>query len=368
MELKHELCRLCELYGFPNDNIEYKKLCGGHINRTYFVKAGSKEYIFQNVNTYVFRDPYAVMENIRTVDDYLASNADNSRCGCPIKQYLSNRHGENYTILENGSFWRISPYVAASMSLSDEDGNVKPGVLYGAGFAFGDFIRQLSGMDPARLKITIPDFHNTKKRLSDLFEKAEEDPCGLAKTVKAELEFFYEYRERAEYLGKLWDSGELPTRVVHNDTKYNNILMDTDSDKPLCVIDLDTIMPGLCAHDFGDAVRFAANTAVEDETDLSKVSLDLDRCSHFTSGFVKAASDFMTAKERETLALGAPTITTELASRFLCDYLDGDKYFSICRPGHNLDRARCQIALAKDMFAKLDDMQCEIVRAVGASQ
>jgi len=156
-------------------------------------------------------------------------------------------------------------------------------------------------------------------------------------------------------------AGELPLRPVHNDTKYNNILLDVNSLKPVCVLDLDTIMPGLVAHDFGDAIRFAANKAAEDETDLSKVSLDMGYFKEFTTGFTQAIGKSITAKEVETLALGAPTIAFELASRFLADHIDGDKYFAIHRENHNLDRARCQLALALDMMEKLE-MMCGFVK------
>lgn len=364
MELKEALNRLTELYALPGTIESFEQMINGHINSTYRVKMSgadkSCEYIFQKINTYVFREPLKVMRNIKTVSGYLSVHKPSCSCGdrCSITEYIDNRDGQNYTILEDGSFWRISHFVANSIGYEHVE---RPSVLYNAGYAFGDFIGQLSGVDPSSLEITIPDFHNTKKRLVDFFLKVDEDPLNLAKNVKDEIEFFRSCRSEVELLCDLAESGELPTRVVHNDTKYNNILIDIDSDKPLCVIDLDTMMPGLTAYDFGDAIRFAANTAHEDEADLSKVALNLDYYERFASGFIKAANGFMTDKEFETLAVGAPTITVELASRFLLDYLDGDKYFSIHRPNHNLDRARCQIALAKDMFKKLPKME-EIIK------
>ncbi len=363
MELKKALATLKELYGLPGVIADYDALVNGHINNTYRVKIADgediTEYIFQKVNTYVFREPLNVMHNIKSVGHYLASlESSGAKRRCSITEYIDNKSGINYTVLEDGSFWRISLYVPNSVGYEHVE---KPSVLYNAGYAFGDFISQLSGMNPDELSITIPDFHNTKKRLADFFKKVEEDPLGLAKNVRPEIEFFHEHQSEVELLCDMQNDGRLPTRVVHNDTKYNNILIDKTTDKPLCVIDLDTIMPGLAAHDFGDAIRFAANTACEDEVKLERVSLNLEYYEKFTSGFVKASKSILTDAEFETLAVGAPTITVELASRFLLDYLDGDKYFAVHREGHNLDRARCQIALARDMFKKLPKME-EIIK------
>jgi Ser/Thr protein kinase RdoA (MazF antagonist) len=216
-----------------------------------------------------------------------------------------------------------------------------------------------------RLYETIPDFHNTKKRLDYFFDVVSKDPEGRAKDVKKEIDFFSKYYDFATELTRMTEAEEVPLRVTHNDTKYNNILMHKDTLEPLCVIDLDTVMPGLAMHDFGDAIRFAANTAAEDEVDLSKVGLNLEHYREFTRGFMSALQG-LTRKEIDTMALGAITITIELASRFLADHLNGDKYFRIHRPGHNLDRARCQIKLAEDMLEKYDEMR-EIVNESIAS-
>ena len=211
-----------------------------------------------------------------------------------------------------------------------------------------------------KLHETIPDFHNTKKRLNDFFEIVALDPISRVKEVKEEIKFFENNRLITSKLIDMQENGELPLRVTHNDTKYNNILMDKDTCEPLCVIDLDTVMPGLSTYDFGDAIRFAANTAMEDETDLSKVELDMKKYEEFTKGFITASKEFLTKEELDTMALGAIIITIELASRFLADHINGDRYFRIHRENHNLDRARCQIKLAQDMINKYDKM-CNIV-------
>ncbi|MFA6694591.1 MAG: phosphotransferase, partial [Bacillota bacterium] len=197
---------------------------------------------------------------------------------------------------------------------------------------------------------------NTRKRLDNFFEVVRLDPLQKAKDVKEEIDFFTKNYAFATKLTDMTDSGEVPLRVTHNDTKYNNILMHKDTLEPLCVIDLDTVMPGLAMHDFGDAIRFAANTAMEDERDLSKVGLNLDHYREFTRGFMSALQG-LTKNEIDTMALGAISITIELASRFLADHINGDKYFRIHRENHNLDRARCQIKLAEDMIKKYDQMR-----------
>ena len=197
---------------------------------------------------------------------------------CDIISFLDNHHGKNYTIV-NGDYWRVCDFVKNSVAFDYvEDSKI----LYSAGYAFGRFQQLLSDLPMDRLYETIPDFHNTKKRLDYFFEMVSLDPMCRVKDVKEDIAFFEKYRKLASTLVDLSEKGELPLRVTHNDTKYNNILMDRDTLEPLCVIDLDTVMPGLAAYDFGDAIRFAANTAVEDETDLSKVSLNMENYQEFT--------------------------------------------------------------------------------------
>ena len=358
MRFEEALEYLTPLYQLGTQTETCREIVSGHINKTYYVKyTNGNEYIIQNVNTFVFKDPLKIMKNIKTVSRHLKDGSRED--GCAITHYIDNREGRNYAVLSDGSFWRVSVYVPNSIGYEHvENGDV----LVSTGYGFGNFIAQLSDVDPAEMEITIPDFHNTRKRLDDFFLKAEEDPLGLAGGVEKEIEFFRENRTRVERLCRMADAGSVPLRVVHNDTKVNNILIDKATMRPLCVIDLDTIMPGLAAYDFGDAVRFAANTACEDETDLSLVALNPAYYERFASGFMKAAAPILTEEEAETLALGAPTITVELASRFLLDYLDGDRYFSVRRPHHNLDRARCQIALATDMFRRLPQMEEQVVK------
>jgi serine/threonine protein kinase len=369
------LKKVSEKYNIRGTLTEYEKYVNGHINDTYYVKfsgsgddgqgkengAGQKEYVFQRINDYVFKEPVKVMCNIKEITHYWDNFGNNigNKPDCDIVSFIESKEGENY-ILCDGSYWRVCRYVDNSISYEfTED----PKVLYSAGYAFGRFQYVLSDFPMNKLYDTIPDFHNTKKRMRSFFETVKQDPLGRAKEVEGEIEFFRKYRQIASQLVEMHEKGELPFRVTHNDTKYNNILMDRDTNDPLCVIDLDTVMPGISVYDFGDAIRFAANTAREDETDLSKVGLNMENYEAFTRGFISAAREFLTKNELDAMALGAIVITIELASRFLADHINGDKYFRIHRQNHNLDRARCQIQLARDMIAKYDKM-CDIVREV----
>lgn len=359
------LKRVSENYDIKGSIEGYSKYLNGHINDTYYVKFSVdsnspgkyREYVFQRINDYVFKEPSKVMHNIKEITRYW--NLLENKPDCDIITFLDSKSGENY-IYCDGSCWRVCSYVENSVSYETVE---DPKVLRSAGYAFGRFQYALSGFPIEKLYETIPNFHNTRKRLDDLFKVVTADPLGRVKGVMKEISFFERYYSLASRLVDMQNRGELPLRVTHNDTKYNNILMDKDTCELLCVIDLDTVMPGLSMYDFGDAVRFAANTAVEDETDLSRVGLNMENYIEFTRGFISASKDFLTKNELENMALGAVVITIELASRFLADHINGDKYFRIHRPNHNLDRARCQIRLAQDMIERYDEM-CEIVRDV----
>lgn len=354
------LNKVIDKYDIKGAFKEYSICDNGHINDTYLVKfdegdGSCEEYIIQKVNGYVFKEPAKIMSNIKAIT--IHSSLKKNDCDCDIINFLDNKDGKNYTMID-GDCWRVCPYIKNSVTYNFVE-NSK--VLYSAGYAFGRFQCIFSDFPMSKLFDTIPDFHNTKKRLNAFFESVDKDPLGRAKDVREEIDFFKRNNSLASKLVDMQEQGELPLRVTHNDTKYNNILMDKDTYSPLCVIDLDTVMPGLSMYDFGDAIRFAANTAPEDESDLSKVGLNMENYIEFTKGFMTAAKSFLTENEIDNMALGAIVITIELASRFLADHINGDKYFRIHRPNHNLDRARCQIRLAQDMMDKYDKM-CRIVK------
>lgn len=363
LSVTNNIRELMEHYGIDGEIILCQRNNSGHINDTHYViimtKRGiRREYMFQRVNTTVFTEPLKIMHNIACITDHIAAKyGAQSKETTEIMSYLTNREGKNYTVLSDGSFWRVNEFVTGIAYEQIND----PAILRDTGYMFGHFQNMLSDLDVAKLEYTLPDFHNTHKRFEAFDAKVKENPVDRVDRAQPEIDFFYGHQQIADRLVDLQETGVLPLRVTHNDTKYNNMLVDAITKDPICVIDLDTVMPGLSAHDYGDAIRCAANTSVEDETDLSKVALDKTYFEAFTEGFVTEAKAFLTPAEVDSLALGALTITYELASRFLADYLDGDNYFKISRRHHNLERARCQIRLAEDMIANYDYM-CNTVK------
>lgn len=231
-----------------------------------------------------------------------------------------------------------------------------PEDFYQSAIAFGQFQYQLADFPAETLTETIPEFHNTIDRYRIFREVLARDPMGRAAGVRGEIQFLLDREDRAGTLQRMRESGELPLRVTHNDTKLNNVLLDQETRKPLCVLDLDTVMPGLSAYDFGDSIRFGAATAAEDEKDLSKMTMDLDLFRIYTEGFVKACPS-LTPMELKMLPMGAWTMTLEVGLRFLTDYLDGDRYFKTAYEDHNLDRCRTQLKLAWDMEQKWAEME-----------
>ena len=290
------------------------------------------------------------MQNIELVTTHIAAKGERALC------YYKTADGMNYFCDAEG-FWRVTDYIdSVAFNLCTD-----PKTITTVGEAFGAFQLQLADLDGAKLYETIPGFHNTRRRIEHLFQTVEADPVGRVSLVKKELAFVQSVKDRVCELGDRLAKGDFPVRVTHNDTKSNNILLDKDTLRPLVVIDLDTVMPGMAMYDFGDAVRFICNTANEDEADLSKVSCDLDKYRAFCKGFIGQVKGGLTKAELDTMALGALTMTVELVVRFLDDYVAGDMYFKILYPEHNLVRTRCQMALAEDMLAKFDQMEA-IVR------
>ncbi len=376
--LRDQLAFVCKKFRIPGDLLWYKQKKSGNINTTYEVMVqdvrteGPVEtgYIIQKINSYVFRDPEAMMNNIDLVTEHIMAKKKRER-GMIGRRYRLHFHhtaeGKNFWRDDenDGEFWRLMNCIEDSVGF--DEGSNDPKVLFMAGKAFGQFQVNLSDFDASQLVETIPNFHNTRLRLETFFENVEKDEFGRCGEAYEEIRTIRELFDVACELTDLLAEGKIPLRVTHNDTKSNNVLLDTTTLEPLVVIDLDTVMPGLAMHDFGDAVRFAANTAAEDEADTRKVSLDLDLYRAFAEGFIGATAGFLTQAEIDTMALGALTITIELAVRFLDDYITGDKYFKTTYPKHNLIRARSQLALAKDMQKKFDDMN-RIVHEVAAEK
>lgn len=331
----------------------------GHINRTYLAETERngrrKKYIFQQINTEIFRDVDQLMENITNVTSFLrkkiqAAGGDPER---ETLQVIPTKEGKNY-FRDGDRFYRMYQFITDSVSL---DMVRTPRDFYESAVAFGNFQALLADYPAATLHETIPDFHNTVKRFSAFRSALEADVCGRAAKVQPEIAFLTQREQELSLLVDLSGKQELPLRVTHNDTKLNNIMIDKETGRGICVIDLDTVMPGLSLYDFGDSIRFGANTAAEDEIDLQKVSLDLNLYELYVKGYLTGCRGSLTEKELSLLPMGAKLMTMECGIRFLTDYLSGDTYFRIHRPDHNLDRCRTQFALAADMERKWQQMQ-----------
>lgn len=360
-ELARQLLHVGEKFCIPGPFFSYEEIKMGNVNHTYKVNyirddgsgmAQIKSYLVQKVNTYAFQHPLELMSNIDKVTEYIHEKYPDIKC----LHFHHTKERHNYLEGEEG-FWRLSNYIPSVTFNSCDDLSV----VRSAGQAFGNFQQMLADFDASSLFYTIPDFHNTRSRYAKLKEEIARDPCGRVAKVRQELDWLLSVEDEACKLTDLYEEGKLPLRVTHNDTKINNVLFDEETLRPLVVIDLDTVMPGLVGHDFGDAIRFAANFVEEDCPKADGAGLNLNVYWAFAEGFLKETAPTLTEMEVETLGNSCFTLTCELATRFLADYLVGDKYFKINGPEHNLIRTRCQIALAKDMQTKMDAMNA-IVR------
>ena len=345
-----DIKRLTSAFALNGAPISWREFGHGHINSTFKVAtdAGS-EYILQKINKYVFRNPVRLMANVSAVTDYLRERVEDPRMAM---HFIHTKKGQPYFRDSEGDFWRMYDFMQGfclDAPESDED-------FYQSGVAFGRFQELLSAFPADTLYETIPEFHNTIDRYRQFKASVAVDPLGRLAQVQEEVNFILAHEEVGGTLQKMRVSGELPLRVTHNDTKLNNVLLDRKTRKALCVLDLDTVMPGLSVHDFGDSIRFGAATAAEDEQDLSKMSLDLHMFEVYTKGFLETATT-LTDKEVEMLPMGALIMTLEVGLRFLKDYIDGDLYFKTAYPEHNLVRARTQLKLVADIENKMDEMK-----------
>ena len=354
-----KLLRIGEAFNIPGPFFSYEEVSHGNVNLTYKVNyirddgtgmARIKPYLFQRVNTYAFKNPVQLMENIDKVTEYFRNQR-------PDQVNLHFHHSEvsgerrNY-LMDDGGFWRVCNYVPSLTFDTCDDIEI----VRNAGEAFGDFQMVLKDFDASKLYYTIEDFHNTRKRYETLLKDVKADPVGRVHEVRDELDYLIQVQDRACRLTDMYDQGKLPLRVTHNDTKINNVLFDEVTRTALVVIDLDTVMPGLVGHDFGDAIRFAANFVEEDSREPEKAGINLNIFWAFAEGFLSKTASILTDAEIDTLGLSCYVLACELATRFLDDYILGDPYFKINYTDHNLVRTRCQIALAKDMERKLGAM------------
>lgn len=340
------------IFHFPTEGrpISCTQIKSGHINQTYLISTDKGvKYILQWINRHVFPNVDALMSNMSAISGFLKTRGGKMA----MISYIDTLEGDSYYDDGEGGCWRSYRFVDNSICLQKPE---SPQDFYECAKAFGSFQYALRDFPVEKLAETIERFHDTPDRYRLFREAVERDRAGRLAQVGAELDFVLSREERACRLHGMRQAGLLPLRATHNDTKINNVLLDKDSRKALCVIDLDTVMPGLSVFDFGDAIRFGASTAAEDERELEKVSLDLELFRVFTRGFTEACPSLSPA-ERKALPLGAYTMTLECGLRFLTDYLDGDRYFSIQREGHNLDRCRTQFRLVEDMERKWERLE-----------
>ena len=331
----------------------------GHINDTYCVYAADKRYILQRINHKIFPDVEGLMSNIQRVtetirEQVVAAGGDPER---ECLQIIPTTDGKPYLECE-GNFYRMYVFVERTLSLQTVENPVH---FYYSAVAFGQFQRRLANFPADTLSEAIPNFHNTINRYKNFEIAVAADKAGRAASVQEEIAFVRARKADTEVIVSLLESGELPLRVTHNDTKLNNVLLDDVTGKPMAVIDLDTVMPGSALYDFGDSIRFGTNPVAEDETDLSKVYCDVNLFEEYTKGFLEACGESLTAKEKELLPFSGYLMTLECGIRFLTDYLDGDTYFKTHYPEQNLHRCHTQFKLAADIQEKMDEL-CAIVK------
>ena len=337
------------LEGMP---ISCTRYGSGHINETYLLVTNRPHlYILQKVNTSAFPNAVGLMNNFIAVTEHIRRSESDPR---RVLTLVPTRDGRKYILRPGNELWRMVEFVTDSLCLDRAE---TPEDFAASGVAFGMFQDQLAGFPSDQLCEVFPGFHDTPRRYAAFHEAIERDVKNRAGGVKPEIDFFLAREKDAGLLIDLQASGEISTRVTHNDTKLNNVMLDAATRAPLCVIDLDTVMPGLAATDFGDSIRFGASTAAEDETDLSRVSMSLELYRAYAGGFLSVCRDSLNRTEIDTLPDGARLMTLECGMRFLTDYLAGDTYFHIAREKHNLDRARTQMMLVADMERKDSQMR-----------
>jgi hypothetical protein len=352
---------IVEKFKFIGKFIKAESYGFGHINSTfvaYFEEEDSsvKRYIIQKINTNIFKSPEDLMENIENVTNHI-KNKIMSYGGDPNKETLiivKTKDGKSFYKNELGEYFRAYNFIENAKTYQLVE---NPNHFYNAGKAFGKFQESLSDFPADKLHETIEDFHNTAKRYETFLEAVKNDIKGRAAEVQEEIKFVMGRADDTRILVDLLNENKLPLRVTHNDTKFNNVMIDDITGEGVCIIDLDTVMPGSALYDFGDSIRSGATTAEEDEQDLSKVSLSLDLFKSFTRGFLETAGKSLSELEIEYLPFSAILLTFECGMRFFTDYLNGDTYFRIHREKHNLDRTRNQFKLVADMEEKLEEMK-----------
>ncbi|MFC1975471.1 phosphotransferase enzyme family protein [Chloroflexota bacterium] len=358
--MKPDFAKIVKQFKFEGDFLEVRSHEFGHIHDTYVVRfrkanGGERRFLLQRINHNVFKTPAAVMQNIEKVTTHLRKKIITAG-GNPERETLNlipTVEGKNFYKTPGGNYWRAYIFIEGARTYEVVQSVAH---VYHAATAFGQFQKLLSDFPVEQLYETIPDFHHTPQRFETFVETAARDVKNRARSAQEEIEFVEKRVQDTSVLLDLFEQGNLPQRVTHNDTKFDNVMIDDQTGEGICVIDLDTVMPGLFLYDFGDSVRSAANSAAEDERELAKVCFRLDIFDRLTQGYLDIGRDILTPLEMDYMSFSAKLITLEQGMRFLTDHLAGDVYYKIHRENHNLDRCRTQFKLVKDMEEKFDQM------------
>lgn len=362
----NEIQNIVEKFAIRGDATSITQINKGYINRTYRVETLSDtghvhKYTLQRINTNVFPDVDALMDNFKLTTTHLAGKLHlegHSKKGA-VQTHRTTKDGRSY-LKDDSGCWRMMTYFDGVYSLDIPD---SPETFYHAGVAFGRFLKGMSDVEVDEIKVVIPNFHNTMSRYLDLEKSIARDPKGRVQQVEKEIEFVRARADRYGMISEALESGRIPTRICHNDCNLNNILFDNETHLPVAIIDLDTVMPSSPLYDYGDSMRIGTNTAKDDEKDLSKVSCDLNLYERYARGYLEACGDILTEEELKLLPYASLIITAEDGIRFLMDHIDGDTYYNIYYPGQNLDRARTQLKLVEDMEKKLPQIK-QILRGI----
>jgi hypothetical protein len=356
-QLRH-ISRQFQIYG----EIRHAELCKiGHINETYtatYDQGGvAVRYVHQKINKGVFRKPAQVMRNLMRVTRHIRHGLEQERAEDVTRRVITvvpTRNDKPYYRDRNGDYWRTFVFVEGVETFEAVE---TPSQAYQAAFAFGQFQRQLVDLPEPRLHETIPDFHNSRKRFEALLKAVEKDHFNRAASAGPEIEFALKQEKLVDVILKAMAAGKIPERITHNDTKFNNVMLDVKTGRAMCVVDLDTVMPGCALFDFGDMVRTTTSPTLEDELDLSKVQMRMPMFRQLAKGYLDATGSFLTKAERNLIPFSGKLISFTIGIRFLTDYLSGDTYFRVHRPHHNLDRARTQFKLVESIARQEDAMK-----------
>lgn len=356
-ELQH-ISRQFQIYG---EILHAETFKIGHINETYsasYDQGGNRvRYIHQKINKRVFKEPPAVMKNLVRVTSHIRQKLEDQSASDITRRSLiiiPTRDGQSYYYNGDGEYWRTFVFVEGTQTFESVQ---NPKQAFEAGRAFGEFQHHLVDLPGARLLETIPDFHNTRKRFKALQEAVEKDHYNRAKDARKEIQCALDRESLVDVILNGMEKGKIPERITHNDTKFNNVMLDSRTGKAMCVVDLDTVMPGCALYDFGDMVRTTTSPTMEDEKDLSKVRMQMPMYKKLVEGYLSTAGQFLTPAEKALIAFSGKLITFEIGIRFLTDFLSGDTYFRIHRPGHNLDRCRTQFKLVESIERQEEAMQ-----------